>query len=258
MAHWIVISFLVLTAAFAQNQNDIMEFGIAPSIQQKTDRVFILTTWNIYKGGMDGLYQELASLAKESDFILTQEFLLNQEQEQLMASLSQTHWAFAKSFLNSGEWTGVATMSRWQPTELIAVRSPGTEPIAATPKMSLISKYSVAQKELWLINLHGLNFDITHQSFKEQIDDVIQKIKSHAGPMIFAGDFNTWSDSRRDYLLKKTKALGLERAEIESPAGFFSTTLDHIFYRDIKAIKFSVLTHIETSDHAPLQLHFEL
>ncbi len=257
MTNWILVSLLFF-AVSTQSQNLISEFGQAPGIDQKKESQFTLITWNIYKGGIDGLYDDLQLLAQKSDFLLTQEFLLNDSQKQLMANNSQSHWALAKSFMDGGEWTGVATMSRWQPTESVAIRSPGTEPFAGTPKMTLISKYNVAGKELWLVNLHGLNFDITHSSFMEQIDDVVSKIKSHQGPMIFAGDFNTWSDSRLEHLIQKTKSLGLERAPLENPMGFFSATLDHIFYRDLKAVEFKLLSDFETSDHVPLQIRFEL
>lgn len=253
-----VLIFITFYCFFAWSENLLLEFGQAPNIDLKTDRQFTLITWNIYKGGQSGLYEDLIGLTQKSDFVLTQEFLLNDRQKSLMAQSPQTHWALAKSFLDDGEWTGVATMSQWQPFESVPVRSPGTEPFAGTPKMSLISKYKISGSELWIVNLHGLNFDITHVDFEEQIDDVIQRLKGHSGPLIFAGDFNTWSDGRREHLLLRTKSLGLSRVEIENPMGFFNATLDHIFYRGVKVIKWSLLSSVTSSDHLPLQVVFEL
>jgi endonuclease/exonuclease/phosphatase (EEP) superfamily protein YafD len=164
----------------------------------------------------------------------------------------------AKSFRSGGEWTGVSTMSRWQPFESVPLRSPGSEPFTGTPKMSLISKYKIAGTELWIVNLHGLNFDITHGDFKDQIDDVIRKISVHAGPMIFAGDFNTWSKSRMEHLFHRTSELGLTRAPLESPMGIFNATLDHIFFRGINIKSTQLRTDIQSSDHLPLEIQFEL
>ncbi len=252
-----IFLFITFYSFFAVSENLLLEFGKAPIGLNKSSQ-FTLTSWNIYKGGKTGLYQDLALLVEQSDFVVTQEFLLNAQQQDLISESPQNHWAVAKSFLSGGDWTGVATMSKWQPFESIPVRSPGAEPFAATPKMSLISKYKIAGSELWIVNLHGLNFDITHQDFKEQINDIISRIRAHAGPMIFAGDFNTWSNSRMEHLLERTSALGLIRAPLENPMGIFNATLDHIFYRGVRVSKSAVLFGIESSDHLPLQIQFEL
>lgn len=248
-----VFSFL----SFSQ-QSLLQEFGKAPSADLKISGTYTLRTWNIYKGGMDGLYDDLQKMVQSADFVLLQEFLLNTEQKKLIETYTHTHWAFAKSFMSGGEWTGVATMSQWQPYESVAVRSPGAEPFAGTPKMSLITKYQIQNKELWLVNLHGLNFNIGHGAFKEQIDDIVQKISAHQGPMIFAGDFNTWAESRLEYLLDKTQKLGLMRADIESPMGLFNKTLDHIFFRGLQSVEYRWMSEYSSSDHVPLEIRFEL
>ncbi len=252
-----VVFFLFFsTSSFA---NDLLwEYGDSPMIPLEYKTPFVLTSWNIYKGGYEGLYEDLHQLVQVSDFMLMQEFLLNDEQLSLVHANEEMHWALAKSFENAGEWTGVATMSNWEAYESLPIRSPGAEPITGTPKMSLISKFKVGTGELWIINLHALNFNITHEDFKEQVSHILSMVSTYSGPLIFAGDFNTWSDKRRVYLLKKTRDIGLIRVDLESPMGIFGKTLDHIFYRDIRVLKAEVLTDIETSDHHPLQIHFEL
>jgi endonuclease/exonuclease/phosphatase (EEP) superfamily protein YafD len=257
MAKFLFVSILLFVSFNSANAL-LLEFGQGNQMQQKKQSEFILTTWNIYKGSKFGAYFDLHKISQDSDFVLLQEFLLNKEQEELMKTLPQTHWALAQSFLHAGEWTGVATMSKWQPHEAVPLSSPGTEPIVGTPKMTLITKYQVQGQQLWLINLHGLNFDITHANFKEQIDDIIKRLESHEGPLIFAGDFNTWSKSRFEHLIKKTQSLGLSRANIENPMGPFQKTLDHIFYRGLVTIDYRLMTEITTSDHHPLQIRFQL
>jgi endonuclease/exonuclease/phosphatase (EEP) superfamily protein YafD len=240
-------------------QNLLLEFGHAPVLSTKSSPDFVLTSWNIYKGGMDGVYDDLEYMIEQSDFVLLQEFLLGSEQEEQIEKLTHLHWAVAKSFKDSGEWTGVATVSKWQPYESLPVRSPGAEPFSNTPKMSLITKYKLnSGEELWIVNTHALNFDITHQAFKDQIDSLKTILETHQGPMIFAGDFNTWSDVRREYLIQVTESLGLVRADIENPLGFLNATLDHLFYRGFSHVEAYFLTEVSTSDHNPLRLEFTL
>ncbi len=251
MIHLFFISLLVMS------ENLLMEFGKAPVVVE-TSQKFTLVTWNIYKGKKSGLYEDLHRIVKNSDFVLTQEFLVNAPQAELIGALPNTHWAMAKSFESGQGWTGVATMSKWQPMASIPVRSPGSEPFTGTPKMSLISQYKMAVKDFWIVNLHGLNFDITHFDFTEQIDAIVSRLKDYKGALIFAGDFNTWSDYRRDYLLAKTKSLGLSRADIENPMGIFSATLDHIFYRGVDVIEYRTLHEYESSDHTPLLIRYRI
>jgi endonuclease/exonuclease/phosphatase (EEP) superfamily protein YafD len=246
----------ILISMFAMSENLLMEFGQAPAPTTSQQREFTLVTWNIYKGQKEGLYQDLQQIVKKSDFVLMQEFSLNNSQERLMQSLGGTHWALAKSFEGSDGWTGVATMSKWQPEASIPVRSPGSEPFVGTPKMTLISKYRIAGKDFWIVNLHGLNFDITHVDFEEQIDDVVSRLANYHGALIFAGDFNTWSTSRHEYLLAKTNRLGLNRLDIENPMGLFSATLDHIFYRGVQVLEYRAMHEFQSSDHLPLKIRY--
>lgn len=245
---------------FVSAQNLLQEWGQgATSLVSPMVRTYTLTTWNIYKGGDEGMYADLQKLLQSSDFVLMQEILLTVEQKKMISQNPQTHWALAKSFKDSeGQWTGVATASRWQPEESVAVQSPGREPVVGTPKMSLISKYVLEGKELWVVNVHALNFNLFHGPFKEQIDDLVRRLEKYNGALIFAGDFNTWADERREYLLEKAKLLGLERANLESPMGFFDATLDHIFYRGLQSVQSRLLAEVSTSDHTPLQITFVL
>jgi len=259
------LSMIALSNAFlfenskVSREDLLMEFGQANYVEFSTSPDFVLTCWNVYKGGIQGMHDDLQQIIESSDFVLMQEFLLDSTQEIQMQAMDNHHWAVAKSFKDGGAWTGVATVSRWHAYESIPLRSPGTEPFSNTPKMSLVTKYKLATgDDLWLVNIHGLNFDLTHNAFKTQIDAVVKVLEAHDGPMIFAGDFNTWSDVRLQYLLNATKALHMERAPIENPIGIMYATLDHIFYRGFSSVKSSLLTDYESSDHTPLRLEFSL
>lgn len=236
----------------------LQEWGSSPKSQLLVHETYRFMTWNIYKGGIDGLYQDYGNFVETIDFVATQEFLLNSEQEKLIQSTPSNYWALAKSFQDNGEWTGVATVSKWQAKQSLPVKSPGAEPFAGTPKMSLISLFPIEDgRELMVVNVHGLNFNLSHSDFKDQIDDLITRVKSHVGPMIMGGDFNTWADIRRTYLIQKTKSIGLERADLENEMGVMNATLDHIFYRDVTVTAARVLDEIQTSDHLPMMIEFQ-
>lgn len=237
----------------------LAEWGTGFKAALSTQTSYRFITWNIYKGDIDGLGEDYEYFIDNTDFLATQEFLLGDELEELAAAKSNNYWAFAKSFESGDGWTGVATVSKWQAKQSVAVKSPGSEPITNTPKMSLISVFAIEDgRELMVVNVHGLNFNLTHGAFKKQIDDVIARVQHHVGPMIFAGDFNTWANERFTYLIKKTQSLGLIRAELESPMGIMNATLDHIFYRDVVVTESMVLDDVFTSDHAPLMIQFSL
>lgn len=258
--HSIFALTMAFTSVSSAAQDDLLEeWGTGSKSALSTQVPYRFVTWNIYKGEKDGLEEDYAFFIDNYDFVVTQEFLFDDELEDLAETKLNNYWAFAKSFESGDGWTGVATVSKWQAKQSTAVQSPGKEPITNTPKMSLISLFSIDDgRELMIINVHALNFNLSHSAFKKQIDDVISRIQNHVGPMILAGDFNTWADERRTYLLKKTEAIGLTRADLENPMGIMNATLDHIFYRDVVLSTSMVLDDVFTSDHAPMMVEFSL
>lgn len=241
------------------SSGSLEEYGVGNKAQLTTNTTYRFMTWNIYKGGKYGFYEDYSLLIDQMDFVATQEFLLNQEQEEMITLKQNNHWGFAKSFESGSGWTGVATISKWQPTSSVPVMSPGTEPFAGTPKMSMISTYAIEDgRVLMLVNMHCLNFNLSHGDFKDQVDDVIQRIQSHQGPLIFAGDFNTWASARLTYLLKKTESVGLKRLDLENGVGITGNTLDHIFVREVNVSSSQVMDDFNTSDHLPLMMEFSL
>lgn len=251
---------LILWASTTFASSELLqEFGSGNKAQLKTQTPYRFMTWNIYKGDMDGLFADYEFFVDNYDFVATQEFLLNQPQQELIDNKQTNHWAFAKSFESGDGWTGVATVSQWQAMSSVPVRSPGSEPFTGTPKMSLISTFAIEDgRVLMVVNVHGLNFNLTHGAFKEQIDDLIEKVKSHQGPMIMAGDFNTWASTRLEHLLKKTKSIGLTRLDLQNDMGIMNATLDHIFVREVNVTYSEVMDEVQTSDHLPMMMEFNL
>lgn len=92
--------------------------------------------------------------------------------------------------------------------------------------------------------------------FLRQIQTVYEAIKDHEGPMIWAGDFNTWSKKRFIELRKITELLGLEWLEPENDRRFLK--LDHILYRGIIPKYATIGSNVKTSDHFPIFAEFEI
>jgi endonuclease/exonuclease/phosphatase (EEP) superfamily protein YafD len=90
---------------------------------------------------------------------------------------------------------GVMTLSRLSHTgEPDKVRSLYAEPVFGTPKVTLISTYQLSpDKTLLVANVHSTLFRSLGRA-REEIDQLIARIQSHIGPMIVAGDFNTFQE----------------------------------------------------------------
>ena len=120
-------------------------------------------------------------------------------------------------------------------------------------------------KEILVVNLHNLVSRSTHtQNFL--IDWSIDLISSHDGPVIFGGDFNTWSFIGTDIfaLLSRTKKVGLKQVPFHSPVRFMSggvkLQLDHLFYKGLTLEEGSVRVFDKTklSDHMPVSVTFKI
>jgi endonuclease/exonuclease/phosphatase (EEP) superfamily protein YafD len=84
-------------------------------------------------------------------------------------------------------------------------------------------------------------------------------LAGHQGPMIVAGDFNTWSKGR----MSRVNAMAI-RLELSSvffnenlKSKFFGHYVDHVFYRGLEKKNATTLT-VATSDHNPLTVVFKL
>ncbi len=120
-------------------------------------------------------------------------------------------------------------------------------------------------KEILVLNLHNLVSRSTHtQNFL--IDWSISLISSHDGPVIFGGDFNTWSFIGTDInaLLTRTKKVGLKKVSFKSPVSLMSggvqVQLDHLFYKGLTLDEESIRVFNKTnlSDHPPVSVTFKV
>ncbi|SIN68572.1 Uncharacterized conserved protein YafD, endonuclease/exonuclease/phosphatase (EEP) superfamily [Sulfurivirga caldicuralii] len=154
-----------------------------------------------------------------------------------------------------GVWTG----SRYRMKPLQQVLTRRRELRLLTRKAALLSTHPLANGEtLWVLNVHML-LSRSHRIFEEELSRLLLALQAHAGPLIVAGDFNTWSRRRLATLQWRMAALDLTHA---SPHGMQhlkahrGRVLDHLFYRGLVLTEACVLP-TDCSDHAPIVAHFE-
>jgi endonuclease/exonuclease/phosphatase (EEP) superfamily protein YafD len=221
--------------------------------------------WNIKKTEKVLWQSEFIKYAFDKHLILVQEAYETDLFKSTLESFPLNQWSLGASFFYlryDDRATGTMVGAKAIPTESFVKHSPDTEPLLGTPKSSTFSKFAVEgiQEELLVISLHGINFE-TKNAFKRQMIQISNEIATHAGPILFAGDFNTWSDARTDYLLSMTKKLALKEANYingEHRTTFSGNYLDHVFYRGLSLEYVEVVKDSKGSDHRPFLMEFTI
>ncbi|WP_299804847.1 endonuclease/exonuclease/phosphatase family protein [uncultured Shewanella sp.] len=216
-----------------------------------------VTTWNLYKQKNDGWDETLKQLAERSDLLLLQEAQLTPELKSFVES-QELSMLLAKAFSFDNEPIGVMNLTRESATSSCVFRK--AEPYINYPKSMLISYYSLSDNsQLLVANIHSINFTFGLEDYLAQLRIVEEAIKGHQGPVIFAGDMNTWSDERFNSVKQLAKRSGLIEAipNVDSRTRVLGHNLDHIFYRDLELVKAeSIIT--SSSDHNPVKAYFRL
>lgn len=229
------------------------------SQSQKTldEEGFTLTSWNIYKQNNAGWRRDLKALSGKSDLVLLQEAYLTQELTQLLG-ITQEEWEMISAFRYKGIHAGVMTASDIPSVASCAQRV--IEPLAQLPKSSLVSYFPIKDRvqTLLVANIHAVNFTPGLERFSQQLEEIKTIMARHDGPIVFAGDFNTWSQSRMDALNELTAGLGMKKVEFvdSAPVEMMGSHLDHIFFRGLKLDDAKAIA-VESSDHYPLVAHFK-
>lgn len=249
-----ILAGLLLLSTLTTQAADISHFGLDNSQTRASfAEKFRLMVWNVHKYDDPQLTIDYQKYGKEAELILFQEAIDRQDfASQLMRVSPEVSWSMAKAFYwdSSDANTGVATGAKIRVQTERALLSEVTEPILSTPKTILISEFKIANssKTLLVCNMHAINF-VMQSTYEEHVDQMIQAIRQHHGPMIVAGDFNTWSFSRYDYLETELKKIGIKHLQLDDSG---SLPLDHVFVRDIELLQSIHLPELDSSDHQPI------
>lgn len=209
-----------------------------------------LLNWNVLKGeGAEAWAKDMKEISADRNLVTLQEGYETPFMNSTLQSLPGLSFYMAGSFVFRGYMTGVITGAASEPSRKDFRRSPHKEPGFNSPKMTGISYFKMNDtQELLVANLHGINF-VGPEKFKAQLDDVGAELAKHSGPIILAGDFNTWSEPRVKILQNFVQALGLEKVKFPAIPG--DKELDHVFYKGCVLEKAWNLPNITSSDHFP-------
>ncbi len=223
--------------------------------------IFGMLCWNVHKNNrkhpkfQSFLYKELERQAV--DLILFQEAGFRNDH---YFELPHFSYDAAANLEFKGKFYGVLTASRMESNRAKAYLSEGRESLFGPHKSLLLSDYSFADgSSLLILNVHAINFR-ENQRYSKELERFLALLKEHKGPMILAGDFNSWNKKRMEKLQKITKILSLTAATFQETAkvkSFMGKTLDFVFYRELELVEAVVMDEHTLSDHNPLFVRFK-
>jgi len=222
---------------------------------------FGILCWNVYKNNrkhpkfQDFLHNEVEKRAV--DFILFQEASFRDNNHFEVPYFS---YDAAANLEFRGAFYGVLTASKIESTRAKAYLSEGRESLFGPHKSLLLSDYTFDDSSsLLILNVHAINFR-ENQRYSKELERFLNLLKEHKGPMILAGDFNSWNEKRMKKLQKIAERLSLTAVSFKETSkvkSFMGKTLDFIFYRELELIEAVVLDDHKLSDHNPLFVRFK-
>jgi endonuclease/exonuclease/phosphatase (EEP) superfamily protein YafD len=221
---------------------------------------FGVLCWNIYKQNKKHFHFKhyLHTLHKEKsiDICIMQEAAFS-DQERF--ALEHCAYDAAANIEVNGGFYGVLTASLVASKRATAYLSEGRESLFGPHKSLLVSYYPLSDgRELLILNIHAINFRESRH-YRRELEHFLLKVRDHKGPMIIAGDFNTWNNVRMKKLYLLCEGLGLQRvpfSQDDKIKSFMGHHLDFIFFRGLELLEYEVIEEDTISDHNPLFARF--
>lgn len=243
-------------------KNVMLDIGEFSEEELNPDSIKILV-WNMYKGENPSWKEDYEKLTEGQDILMNQEMYLNDLMNNVFSNHERYGYHTATSFiyLPSRTRTGVTTASRVRTTRYKAQRSRALEPAINTPKMALETFYKIqgTDQELMAVNIHAINF-VSTQVLGTQLKDLAKDIKKYKGPVVFAGDFNTWSPAKLR-LMRRIVVKGLKMKEVtfkvDNRKKVFNNIIDYVFVRGLEVIDSKSYGNILGSDHTPMTVELK-
>lgn len=221
-----------------------------PALDPKRIELFV---WNIQKGANPRSLTDLERLAGNKDLVLIQEARLEQQPVEVLGEIS--FWSFAPGYETASASTGVMTLSNTAP--LTHCYLTDREPWLRSPKAVSITRFHLESTDqtLAVVNIHAVNFTFGVADFQRQIAKIESALESHSGPVILAGDFNTWRNGRLAVLKKITNRLHLHELsfDVDNRVTPFGSVIDRVFVRGLTKIDASTQI-VDSSDHNPMSV----
>ncbi len=223
--------------------------------------VIDIGVWNIWKGsGGEAFISEYRRMLATCHLLLAQEALLTLRALAQFAPSGYAALHGATYRRKDGIRDGVMTVSSAPldgvPQRILCL---APEPLLNTTKASLVSTYKIenSDQRLCVVNIHATLIRRPSTAVRE-LEQVLSYIFEHHGPLIFAGDFNTFSKAYITEVDRVLSSVGLSRVIIEGDPRTTTTALDQIYVRDIEVLQASVDTSFQHSDHFPILAKLKL
>lgn len=216
-----------------------------------------IVSWNIQKAGNPGWAEDLQLFASGAELAFLQEASVSAA---IPSTVPEAGFlAFAPGYRNDSDVTGVLTLSRHPPS--LECDFSSNEPLLQTPKAASVTEYPLAGRDerLLAINIHSVNFSFGLQRYREQLAALSTLIQRHTGPVLIAGDLNTWNTYRMQALndFMAAHELSAVRFMPDLRTTVFGNALDHVLVRGLQTAS-AVVIPVETSDHNPLLVSLRL
>lgn len=216
--------------------------------------------WNIFKSKKKRWKSDFDQIHRRFDLLLLQEAKIDFNHHTIEDYDPNYNWVFGESFIlnKCGSSCGVLTGSKIKESHAFNIHDSTREPILQTPKSTAFTYYPIRNQtwELLVINTHFINFR-TRKAFEVQLKQITEFIGNHSGPVLFAGDFNSWSGGRTKELFRAMENYGLKHAKMENERRSF-LMLDHVFSRYLRIDRARLMPEINSSDHIPLNISFKI
>jgi endonuclease/exonuclease/phosphatase (EEP) superfamily protein YafD len=222
---------------------------------------FELGVWNIWKGsGGEGFLGEYQRILKDRHLLLVQEALLTLKGLGHFVPRGYAAHHGATYRRKDGLREGVMTVSlarTTDPAQRILCLVP--EPLLKTTKATLVTMYKIEgrKRNLCVVNMHATLFRSPGSAARE-LEQVIDSIAGHEGPILFAGDFNTFSRAYIEAVDRVLLSIGLTRVLLEGDPRSTITALDQIYIRGLGIKNARIDTSFSHSDHFPIMATVEI
>lgn len=260
-------------------------YRIANTDDRKLPRSFDLLSWNGLAGdrklgkNLAGLKLKafecgpeiwndvFVELAERKDLVLIQEAYLDGAFLKTIGGLDDRRsWAMARSYVTDGNVpNGVATISVAEARSAYPILA--REALLPTPKAALLTTYCFEGDDsarLLVVNIHAVLSGSAN--YRTQLRNIKDEIDKHDGPVILAGDFNSFSKARAgelDILTQGPAALDEIRFEGDEDARvrLFGRPVDYVFYRGLipehaQIVDLDDRASGKVSDHNPIIVGF--
>ncbi|MFU8765254.1 MAG: endonuclease/exonuclease/phosphatase family protein [Haliea sp.] len=216
-----------------------------------------ILSWNIQKAGNSGWLADLQQLSAGVELAFLQEAAIDTAIGDTL--LETRHQSFAPGWTNGRKTTGVMTLSRHKAS--LECDFSAKEPLLRTPKATAVTEYPLLGREdrLLAINIHSVNFSFGLTRYREQLQALSAVIERHEGPVLIAGDLNTWNPLRVRAVSEFMASHDLTAVEFKHDlrTTVFGNPLDHILIRGLETAAAYAIP-VDSSDHNPLLVSLRL